>query len=143
VGRRQQGDRALTRAALLAALAAAVLLAGCQSEPMRNLQADFKSLFGQSKGGSALANGLRQYEEGNYAEAAKQLQAAIGQGLSSNDRVVAHKHLAFIHCVSERATACREEFRKALAIDPGLELTAAEAGHPSWGPVFRTVKAGR
>ena len=143
MGRRQQGDRALTRVAFLAALAAAVLLAGCQSEPIRSLQADFKSLFGKSKGEPALAAGLRQYEDGNYAEAARQLQAAIGQGLSSNGRVTAHKHLAFIHCVSERAAACREEFRRALAIDPGLELTAAEAGHPSWGPVFRTVKAGR
>lgn len=143
MGIRQQGDKALTRIALLAALVAAVLLAGCQSEPIRNLQADFKSLFGQSKGAAALAAGLRQYEDGNYAEAAKQLQAAIGQGLSSDERVTAHKHLAFIHCVSERNAACREEFRKALAIDPGLELSAAEAGHPSWGPVFRTVKAGR
>ena len=71
------------------------------------------------------------------------LSAAIGQGLTSNDRVKARKHLAFIHCVSERTTACREEFRKALAIDPGLELSAAESGHPSWGPVFRSVKAGR
>jgi len=143
VDRRQHGDKALTRIAFLAALAAVMLLAGCQSEPMRTLRADFQGLFGKSKGESALAAGLRQYEDGKYAEAAKQLQAAIGQGLSSNERVTAHKHLAFIHCVSERAAACREEFRKALAIDPGLELTAAEAGHPSWGPVFRSVKAGR
>ena len=139
-----QRSEAMSRVAFASALAAAVLLlAGCQSEPMRNLRADFKGLFGASKGEAALAAGLRQYEDGNYAEAAKQLQAAIGQGLTSNDRVKAHKHLAFIHCVSERNAACREEFRKALAIDPGLELTAAEAGHPNWGPVFRTVKAGR
>lgn len=143
MGRRRQGNEALTCIAFLAALGAAVLLAGCQSEPMRNLQADFKGLFGNSKGAGALAAGLRQYEDGNYADAAKQLQSAINQGLTSNDRVKAHKHLAFIHCVSERATACREEFRKALAIDPGMELSAAEAGHPTWGPVFRMVKAGR
>jgi Tfp pilus assembly protein PilF len=143
VGRRQQGNGALTRAAFLAALAAAVLLAGCQSEPIRNLRAEFQGLFGKSKGKPALDAGLRQYEDGNYAEAARQLQGAIGQGLSSDERVAAHKHLAFIHCVSERTAACREEFRKALAIEPGLELSAAEAGHPSWGPVFRSVKAGR
>ena len=126
-----------------AALATAVLLGGCQSEPIRNFQADLQGLFGKSKGDPALAAGLRQYEDGNYPEAAKQLQSAIAQGLTSTDRVKAHKHLAFIHCVSERTAACREEFRKALAIDPALELAPAEAGHPSWGPVFRAVKAGR
>ena len=125
------------------AAAAALLLAGCQSEPMRNMQTDFKSLFGASKGEPALAAGLRQYEDGNYAEASKQLQAAIDQGLARPERVNAHKHLAFIHCVSGRATACRDEFRKALAIEPELDLPPAEAGHPTWGPVFRSVKAGR
>ena len=42
-----------------------------------------------------------------------------------------------------RVAACHEEFRKALRLDPGLELGAAEAGHPIWGPVFRAAKAGR
>ena len=55
----------------------------------------------------------------------------------------AHKYLAFIDCVSERIPACRDEFRKALRIDPGMELSTAEAGHPIWGPVFYAVKAGR
>jgi hypothetical protein len=36
--------------------------------------------------------------------------------------------------------ACREEFRKALTMDPSLELSPAEAGHPVWGPVFRSLK---
>jgi Tfp pilus assembly protein PilF len=140
----------MRRVALSAAVSGALLLAGCQSEPMRAFQSDMKlaqseivGLFSGHKGEAALAAGLRQYEDGNYAEAAKQLHSAIDQGLSSADRVVAHKHLAFIHCVSGRTGACREEFRKALAIDPGLQLSAAEAGHPTWGPVFRSVKAGR
>ena len=143
MGSNRQGGKTMARFALVAALSAAVLLAGCQSEPIRNLQADFQGLFGKSKGEAALAAGIRQYEDGNYAEAAKQLQSGIQQGLTSADRVKAHKHLAFIHCVSERTAACREEFRKALAIDPGMELSAAEAGHPNWGPVFRAVKSGR
>jgi Tfp pilus assembly protein PilF len=131
------------RYAAITVLAAALLAGGCQSEPFRTLQADFRTLFGRGKGEPALAAGLRQYEEGNYAEAAKQLQSAIRQGLGSADRVRAHKHLAFIHCVSGRAAACRDEFRRALAIDPQMELSAAEAGHPIWGPVFRAAKAGR
>jgi len=129
-------------AAIIVAVGA-LFLAGCQTEPMRNMQRDFKSLFGGSKGEPALAAGLRQYEDGNYAEASRQLLAAINQGLGWSDRVNAHKHLAFIHCVSGRTTACREEFRKALTIEPDLDLRPAEAGHPTWGPVFRSVKAGR
>lgn len=136
--------------ALSAAISGALLLAGCQTETMRTVRSDIdnagaelKALFGGSKGDAALAAGLRQYEDGNYGEAAKLLQSAIDQGLPASGRVNAHKHLAFIHCASGRTTACREEFRKALAIDSNLQLSAAEAGHPSWGPVFRSVKAGR
>jgi Tfp pilus assembly protein PilF len=123
-------------------LAVGLLLSGCQSEPMRNFEADVQALFGSAKGEPALAGGIRQYEDGNYAEATKQLQGALRQGLSTADRVKAHKYLAFIYCVTDRAAACREEFRKALAIDPKMELAPAEAGHPVWGPVFRSVKAG-
>ncbi len=129
--------------AVFVAVAGAVALAGCQTEPMRNMRADLQSVFGGSKGEPALAAGLRQYEDGNYAEAARQLQSAIDQGLGQSDRVRAHKTLAFIHCVSGRTAACREEFRKALGIDPAFDLPPAEAGHPTWGPVFRSVKAGR
>jgi len=91
---------------------------------------------------ASLAVGLRQYEDGDYAESAKNLQNALNAGLSGKDGARAHKHLAFIHCVSNRERQCREEFRRALAEDPGLELAPAEAGHPVWGPVFRAVKAG-
>jgi len=129
--------------AVFAAMAGVLVLAGCQTEPMRNMRADLQSLFGSSKGEAALAAGLRQYEDGNYAEAARQLQSAIDQGLGQSDRVKAHKTLAFIHCVSGRIPPCREEFRRALAIDPAFNLPPAEAGHPTWGPVFRSVKAGR
>ena len=129
--------------AAIIAVGGALLLAGCQTEPMRNMRADFKSLFGLSKGDPALAAGMRRYEDGDYADASKQLQAAIDRGLGRTGRVKAHKHLAFMHCVSGRTAACREEFRKALAIEPDLDLSPAEAGHPTWGPVFRSVKAGR
>jgi Tfp pilus assembly protein PilF len=124
-------------------LLATLLLAGCQSEPMRNFEAEVQALFGAAKGEPALAAGIRQYEDGNYPEATKQLQAGVVQGLSTADRVRAHKYLAFIACVTDRAATCRDEFRQALAIDPKMELAPAEAGHPVWGPVFRSVKAGR
>src|SRR4051812_34167640 len=129
--------RALTGAAALA------LLGACASEPVRNVQTKMQSLFQSSKGEQALAAGLKQYEEGEYAGAAKNLRAAIDRGLSNSDLVNAYKHLAFIDCASNRERQCRDEFRQALAIDPTLELAPAEAGHPVWGPIFRSLKAGR
>src|SRR5204862_280639 len=76
-------------------------------------------------------------------ESAKNLQSALDKGLGDRDKVAAYKHLAFIHCVSGRERQCRDEFRKALAVDPTMDLAPAEAGHPIWGPIFRAVKAGR
>ena len=124
---------------LLIVLAAGAALAGCGTEPMRELEA----LFNPNRGEAALAVGLKQYEDGRYAESLKNLQTAIGQGLSDGDRVNAHKHVAFIHCAANRERACRDEFRRALRVDPAMELAPAEAGHPIWGPIFRSVKAGR
>ena len=96
-----------------------------------------------SERGSALSTGLKQYDDGDYPQSAKNLQAALDQGLGNKDKVNAHKHLAFIHCSENRTQRCREEFRKALAVDPAMELAAAEVGHPIWGPIFQNVKAGR
>ena len=124
-------------------LVAAMQLAGCQSEPFGSMGMEVKSIFGNTRGEPALASGIRQYEEGNYAAAAESLHRALFEGLSSGERVKAHKYLAFINCVSNRPSACLVEFRRALAIDPNLELSAAEAGHPIWGPVFRALKVGR
>jgi Tfp pilus assembly protein PilF len=100
-------------------------------------------MFRSMSGPAALTEGLKLYENGEYAESAKNLQGAIDRGLPERQRADAHKHLAFIHCSSNREQACRDEFRKALAVNPALELAPAEAGHPVWGPIFRSLKAGR
>lgn len=113
---------------------AALMITGCAVRPLQEL-------LQPSKGSSTLAAGLRQYEDGEYAEAARNLEGAIDLGLHDGERARAHKHLAFIHCASNRERSCREEFRKALTIDPQLELTPAEAGHPVWGPLFITLRA--
>ena len=117
----------------------ALALAGCESEPVRKVQ----ELFQPTKAQQTLSVGLKQYEEGQYAESMKNLQSAIQLGLDGRDRVNAHKHLAFIHCASSRERPCRDEFRKALAVDPAMDLEPEEAGHPVWGPIFRSVKASR
>ena len=100
-------------------------------------------IFLSMSSGSAFSVGLKQYEAGEYTESAKNLQGAISLGLPDRQRADAHKHLAFIHCSENRERQCRDEFRKALAVDPALDLAPAEAGHPVWGPIFRSLKAGR
>jgi Tfp pilus assembly protein PilF len=120
-------------------LAAVVLLAGCDTAPIKEI----RGLIQGHKGEPELAAGIRAYENGSYNESARQLQSALDAGLARSDQVQAHKYLAFIHCASGRERPCREEFRKALAVDPEFELAPAEAGHPTWGPVFRSVKVKR
>jgi Tfp pilus assembly protein PilF len=96
----------------------------------------------QSPAEKKLSGGVASYEEGDYKSSMADLQGALDLGLNNKrDQVLAHKHLAFIHCVSGREKQCRDEFRKALEIDPAFDLKPAEAGHPAWGPVFRSVKA--
>ena len=86
--------------------------------------------------------GVKAYEDGDYKTAARHLQAAANFGLpSASERATTHKYLAFIACTSNQPRVCRDEFRRALAADPAVDLTPAEAGHPLWGPVFRAVKA--
>ena len=122
-------------------LAAAMLLVGCDTAPVKEMRETFSGLFQESKGEADLKAGLRSYENGSYNEALKQLQSALDQGLTKSGQLQALKHLAFIHCASGRQGVCRNEFRKALTIDPAFELTPAEAGHPLWGPVFAREKA--
>ena len=132
---------AFLRLMLVAVLA--VVLVGCESATFKSIQQDFKTLFQKSKGEQDLADGIKQYEDGNYSEAARLLQSGLDQGLRSDDQVKAHKYLAFIHCISGREQRCRDEFRAALKIDPSFELAANEAGHPIWGPAFRSAKGRR
>jgi Tfp pilus assembly protein PilF len=132
-----------TRLALLALL---LLIAGCTPPPISELRATVEALLARFARGEAqllLAQGIEDYEAGEYAEAAARLQAALAYDLPVHERVSAHKHLAFIYCAAELESACESEFRKALRADPAMDLDAAEAGHPIWGPVFQHVKAER
>ena len=122
-------------------LAAAIFLAGCETAPVKEVRDTFSGMFQSTKGEPDLKAGLRSYENGNYNESLKQLQSALDQGLPKSGQVQAHKHIAFIHCAQGRQTPCRNEFRKALTVDPSFDLTPAEAGHPLWGPVFAKEKA--
>ena len=109
-------------------------LAGC---------AQLEQLVQKTKAQITLVEGLRQYDSGDYAASTRSLQAALKLGLPDDDRALAHKHLAFIQCSWGQERECRDEFRKALAADPALLLLPAEAGHPVWGPIFRSLKAAK
>jgi Tfp pilus assembly protein PilF len=117
----------------------AAALAGCSSRPVQQV----RSIFQPSKGEAQLKSGIKLYDDGRYREATTSFQGAINAGLSTADEVTANKYLAFISCVSSRERQCRAYFTRAFELDPSFNLEPAEAGHPIWGPVFRSVKARR
>jgi Tfp pilus assembly protein PilF len=118
---------------VLFCIAAALLVAGCAPGPFVG--------FGRTAGAPYLEEGIRQYEEGNYRVAARRLQFGLEEGLTRENRVLAHKYLAFIACISGQHLTCRDEFEIAFYLDPDFQLDAAEVGHPIWGPVYQSVKA--
>jgi Tfp pilus assembly protein PilF len=88
-----------------------------------------------------LKSGIQFYEQGNYVQAQRALQGSLNEGLASRvDQARAYKYLAFIYCVTDRIAQCRQEFGNAITADPKFTLSPAEAGHPTWGPVFRSVR---
>ena len=114
----------------------ALLLAGCATVPPAPGLLDLLDRPAER----ALHDGMRAYDEGQYATAEQALRQALAQGLASaRDRANAHKLLAFIQCTSDRVAACEADFRAARAADPAFVLGRAEAGHPLWGPVYRRV----
>ncbi len=122
----------MTLRGLLAGVALAALSA-CAVPPTTGL-----SEVLQRPAERALLNGLRAYDDGQYAEAERELQRALAAGLvSPRDRATAHKHLAFVFCTSQRVSACEAAFRAARQADPSFALSKSEAGHPLWGPVYR------
>lgn len=128
-----------TLRAIVLASCAALLTAACSTGFVRDTGLD---KLAPRKAEQELSTGIRAYEDGNYKSAQSHLQGALDAGLILNsDKVVAHKYLAFIHCAHGRATQCREEFRELLEIDPKFELSPSEAGHPAWGPAFKSVRA--
>ena len=97
----------------------------------------------EAQGSPELRAGIKAYEEGNHREASTALRRALSTRLTRTEQVQAHKYLAFIECSARRTKQCRAEFVKALKIDPSFDLGPAEAGHPLWGPVFRSVKGAK
>jgi Tfp pilus assembly protein PilF len=123
-----------------AACALLILLAGCAAPPRPPAPAAPGGLaeLMERPAERALVEGIRAYDDGQYAPAEAALRKALAAGLASGrDRASAHKLLAFITCTSERLAECEAAFRAARSADAGFALSRSEAGHPLWGPVYR------
>lgn len=121
-----------------------LLISGCQSMGKSGSCAcdSLKTSSAGSVAEKKLNYGVLSFEEGNYQAATVALQGVLETGTSSKpERVKAYKYLAFIQCVSGHEIMCRDYFKKAFEIDMNFNLDTAEAGHPIWGPVFRSVKS--
>lgn len=115
--------------------ATGLLLGGCAVPPQGGL-----SEVMQRPAERALLAGLRAYDDGQYADAERELTLALKTGLvSTKDRAAAHKYMAFIYCTSQRLKPCEEAFVAARLADGTFLLSRAEAGHPLWGPVYKRV----
>ena len=96
-----------------------------------------------SPGEKLIQDGMKSYEDADYNKAIRSLLDALKETLTEQNQIAAHKFLAFSYCLTNRTTLCRTEFEAVLKLDANFDLTPAEAGHPAWGPSFRTVKAKR
>ena len=123
-----------------ALLAALTLLGACAAPPPPPAPRGGVTELMERPTERALVEGIRAYDDGQYAAAEAALRRALAGDLASGrDRASAHKLLAFITCTSDRLAECEAAFRAALTADPGFTLSRSEAGHPLWGPVYRRV----
>lgn len=90
----------------------------------------------------ALKEGIAMYNDGDYNGAIKKLGNAseIWAGHNKSLQVSALKYMAFSYCVTSKSQLCRQQFERALKIDPSFDLLPSEIGHPIWGPVFLKAK---
>src|SRR5262249_12564482 len=131
------------RPSFAAAVAVAAIVAGCVDAPSKPApaapQITEESL--RARANDQLAQGIKQYNDGEFDNAVKTLTNSLEHGLLSKvDASRARKFLAFSSCVTNREAQCRAEFRKAFEIYPEFALSPAEDGHPIWGPVYRNVR---
>jgi hypothetical protein len=89
-----------------------------------------------------LTDGIAAYDLGDYNGAIRKLNVKeLLESASLDIQTETRKFLAFSYCVTRRATLCKQQFDAALKSKPSFDLKPAEAGHPSWGPVFKKAKA--
>ncbi|MFC3109408.1 TssQ family T6SS-associated lipoprotein [Undibacterium arcticum] len=93
---------------------------------------------------SSLKEGLTLYDNGDFNGAIQKLSLpADSRSADKSTKLTALKTMAFSYCVTTRMTLCRQQFDKALKLDPSFDLDAGEKQHPLWGPVFKQAKKKR
>lgn len=118
----------------------AAAIAGCAQLPQQ-AGSNGAVVLSSTEAQSRYQQGLSDYRENRHDAALVELNAALASTqLTAQDTANAHKHIAFIHCMSGRELQCREQFQALLKVDPKFDLSPAEAGHPQWGPVWRSTK---
>lgn len=85
--------------------------------------------------------GIDLYKAGDYNGAIKMLSGSADIWKADKPlQLDALKYMAFSYCVTNRQTLCRQQFQKALKLDPSFDLAPGEKGHPLWTPVFAKAK---
>lgn len=94
-----------------------------------------------SVGEKLVLQGMSAYDDADYNKSIKFFQDALKEPLTAAERIAAYKLVAFSYCLTNRPKLCRGAFEAIFELDANFSLAPAEAGHPSWGPSFRTAKA--
>lgn len=88
-----------------------------------------------------LKDGKDLYDAGDFPGSLKKLLDSKNIWITDADiQIEALKYTAFNYCVTNRATLCRQQFERALKMNPDFDLLPGEKGHPLWGPVFEKAK---
>jgi hypothetical protein len=130
----------------LAGLLVAATLAGCAHRPFGGAAKPAAGAHTETAAPAptpapaGLKEGIGLYNNGDYNGAIKRLGMADVTGGPKAAQLEALKYSAFSYCLTSRQTLCRQQFEKALKLDPTFDLEPGEHGHPLWGPVFLKVK---
>ena len=117
----------------------AALLWSCAHEPETLPNGQPRPTADDAQAG--YTQGVAEYQAGHYEIALGKLQTATDSDrLKPPQATDAHKHMAFIYCITNREAECRAQFQAALKITPDFDLSPGEIGHPQWGPVWRSIK---
>lgn len=145
-------NHSFCRISSAALLAATFMLGGCDAlnsaqkpvaaDPVPSASAPVAAIAPEpSAPPAALTDGIALYNKGSYSAAIKRL--ANAPEIWSADlsfQTQALKTMAFSYCVTSRKKLCKQQFEKALKLDPNFDLAAGEQGHPLWGPVFKQAQ---
>lgn len=88
-----------------------------------------------------LKDGIDAYNAGDFNGSLKKLLDSKNIWVTDEDiQLDALKYSAFDYCVTNRANLCKQQFERALKINPDFDLLLGEKDHPLWGPVFKKAK---